>query len=190
MTDLSAQTANAKAEPQDEDWLPLRWRIAAATAVGVPYKMTPDPDVEAVLQARLEAVLAVVLPLLAEKDAEISQLTQRVPYREGETEVEYLHRMVARWRSETYQARTRASSAEVERDQLLDILVTQVRLHRARQGHQELSRRGCQTCPTFRDLAETEAFKAAEARRIEQIAEALRTGNFIACPTSEEDARG
>jgi hypothetical protein len=44
--------------------------------------------------------------------AELDRLAERIPYREGETEEQYLERQVARWRSETHDARVRAKAAE------------------------------------------------------------------------------
>lgn len=73
-----------------------------------------------------------------------------------------------------------------ERDRLLDILVIQVGLHRDNPAHKNLNRRGCQTCNAYRDLADSDAFKAAEARHFAKIAEALRTGTYIACPAPED----
>jgi hypothetical protein len=45
-------------------------------------------------------------------NAELDRLTERIPYREGETDEEYLYRQIARWRSEAWQARGKLKAAE------------------------------------------------------------------------------
>lgn len=167
---------------------PAKKHIEALAFNAVSKVLTAD-DTFVRLSVRAEiaqAVLAVVQP-------ELDRLTERIPYRQGETEEQYLERQIARWRSEAWQARGKlkaaekcAETAEAKRDVLAEILVTQVQLHR--DHHPNLGKRVCQTCGTFRELVETEAFKAAEARLFGALLHAIETGNYVACPAPEDQS--
>jgi hypothetical protein len=95
----------------------LRDRIASAIADEAKRRTIPPAwpagpgGSGATMQEVADAVMAVVQP-------ELDRLTERIPYREGETEEDYLYRQVARWRSEAWQARGKLKAAGSERDQL------------------------------------------------------------------------
>ncbi len=128
-------------------------------------------------------------------EAEQLQLTQRIPYKDGETDEEYLHRQIARWRSEAYDARVRASAAEAERDRL-DVRIDEIsrgfskanRLHPiSEDGNLCANCKRPYPCPTVTALssiddhaseviAERDQLKAANDRAKALANNATRTG--------------
>lgn len=83
------------------------------------------------------------------------------------------------------------SPAQIEQDKadlfrFADLLSWQIDVHRSKPGHENLNRRGCQTCRQFAEISEHPAIAAAREERTVATAEALVTGKYLACPASEE----
>jgi hypothetical protein len=91
----------------DETTPDLREKIAEALTTEhhrrAKARIAASPEEHSAAMA--DAAMAVVQP-------ELDRLAERIPYREGETEEQYLERQVARWRSEAWQARGKLWEAE------------------------------------------------------------------------------
>lgn len=77
-----------------------------------------------------------------------------------------------------------------DRFRFADLLSWQLDVHRSKPGHGNLDRRGCQTCQQFAEISEHPAIVAAREERMRAVVEALRTGNYVACPLPEERGEG
>lgn len=134
VTDVTRDTETPTGtEGGREDLRALRDRIAESITGAIRYAASSDGTGTGPIYSDqlADAVMAVVQP-------ELDRLTERIPYREGETEEEYQYRQIARWRSEAWQARGKLHTAEDEVDRLK--ISTQAETRAANQAEAAVAR--------------------------------------------------